>query len=537
MGGLAGARIIACVFVTVCTGAASGQTPETAARFSGVEITASGPNSMADMRTRVYGGRYELRNATLTDLIRTAWDVSAASVVGGPNWLDVKRYDVTAIAPAGSSAESFRSMLRELLKERFQLAVHRGNRDVPAYVITAGRKPQLQRADGSEASGCAPEAAHPAPRGAPVTFTCRNMTMAAFAAALPRIREASGYVFNYPVLDRTGLTGAWNFRVTWSPRYVYVKLPAPGETITLSDALERQLGLKLRLAKTTMPVIVVDRAEPPAVVEAPPARFEFEVAEIKPEDPKHPTPGCSSVSVQPGGRVRIDMTLKGLIGEAWGDISHDRIIGPAALKSSTCWEVVAKAPVQPGGVAGWSGPVWNGLDIDSMRRMLRSLVIERFGLVAHMKETSVDGYYLLAAKPKLRRADPSNRPGCSEGPGPDGKDPRIRNPIASRLVTCRNMTLTQFAAEMNKDAFRSRPLVDMTGIEGRYDITLNFSPASVFGGMGSPDGNATGIDSTPDGAISIADAFRSQLGLRLEARRVTAPALVVEKVNETPTEN
>ena len=108
--------------------------------------------------------------------------------------------------------------------------------------------------------------------------------------------------------------------------------------------------------------------------------------------------------------------------------------------------------------------------------MLRTLLQDRFQMETHYEYRPVTGYELVAAKTKLHRADHANRAGCKEGPGADWKDPRLTNPVASRLVTCRIMTLSQFAALLNNELFGMPPVVDSTGIAGRYDFTINFQP-------------------------------------------------------------
>lgn len=243
-----------------------------------------------------------------------------------------------------------------------------------------------------------------------------------------------------------------------------------------------------------------------------------------------------------GGLVRIHASLEGLILEAGGDYNPHRIIGGPKDLDSTRWFVMVKTPAQEGAAAGWNGPVWNGVDLDSMRSMLRSLLEDRFGLVMHIEKREVPGYALEAAKPKLRPADPSNRPGCKEGPDADGpepeaKDPRLTNPMASRLISCRNVTLAQFVDDLNEVMYGGLPTVDATGISGRYDLTLNFSPASAFPAFTGPDRDGNFTAPEPNGAISIFEALTRQLGLKLKSRKVLVPVLVIDRVNETPTEN
>src|SRR5689334_9806134 len=90
-----------------------------------VDIRPSSPNTIPEMRSRFTAGRYELRNATLVDLIHTAYGVDPENVLGGPAWLDVDRFDVIATVPAGATTDMLKSMLQGVLKDRFQLSAHR----------------------------------------------------------------------------------------------------------------------------------------------------------------------------------------------------------------------------------------------------------------------------------------------------------------------------------------------------------------------------------------------------------------------------
>ena len=534
-------RALACLgYAALCCGAVVAQAGGVSPRFGAVELHASAPNTIPRMRSGFSRGRYEFGNATTADLIRTAWGVDDDGVAGGPDWLDTDRFDVIATAPADSTPETLKTMLKGLLEERFHLSVHKDTRAQPVYSVTMGNKLRLKKSDGVEEAGCRrPRVSNP------ISFECRNITMAAFTDGLPRMAGASAYLFNYRVVDQTGLKGAWDFSVKWSNN-PGAPGRAAGNAITLFDAFENQLGLKLKLIKVPTPTVVVDRVAKPAVTETLDARpMEFEVASIKPGGPN--TPG-GNVAIDRGGVVRITMTLKDLIWEAWGNLNTDRIVGGPSFIDTITWVIAAKAPT-PDDSVGWNGPVWNGLDLNSMRMMLRSLLIDRFKLAAHTEDRLVSGYALVAAKPKLRKADPSNRAGCKDGAGADGaranwKDPRLANPVASRLVTCRNMTLAQFAAELSKPTseegpilFNFPPVVDATGIDGRYDMTINFTPPRVFQNIAAPAVIGDTAASEPDGAISIFEALEKQLGLKLESRKVSGRVLVIDHVNELPTDN
>ena len=87
-----------------------------------MDVHASSPSALAQLSVSgPKNGRYELRNATMVDLITKAYNVTDDKVVGGPNWLGSDRFDVIAKTPSNVTAETARTMLQALLVGRFGL--------------------------------------------------------------------------------------------------------------------------------------------------------------------------------------------------------------------------------------------------------------------------------------------------------------------------------------------------------------------------------------------------------------------------------
>jgi uncharacterized protein (TIGR03435 family) len=168
--------------------------------------------------------------------------------------------------------------------------------------------------------------------------------------------------------------------------------------------------------------------------------------------------------------------------------------------------------------------------------MMRAMITERFQMKWHMEDRPVTAYTLVAANPKLKPTpDPTERTRCKEGPGPDGKDPRIASPVLNRLITCQNMTIAQIGDELQRVAngYIYNTVVDSTGLKGSYDFTLSFSSADKI--LSTADDAANSSD--PNGALSVFGAVNKQLGLKLEKTKRPYPVLVIDHIEETPTEN
>jgi uncharacterized protein (TIGR03435 family) len=476
------------------------------------------------------GEQLDLKRATMVNLIAMAWGVDESKVLAGPNWVAFDRFDVRAKTPPGTTRTTMQPMLQALLRERFGLSVHTGTQDMPGWALTAGKNPQLTKADSADGPGCATDGpGAQGSRSVVMTLKCRNMTMAMLADGLPGM---SDYVADgYTVADRTGLNGEWNFTIRFAPSKSEA---AANHNSTLFVALE-QVGLKLEPATVPVGGTIIDRVnETPtpnaanlaSVFPVPPK--EFEVTVIKPSAKSERTldgyTAADNTRVQhlQGGRVNIQGSLQGLIRWTFG-INMVRVSGMPSWANDDSWDIQAKPPQRVN-------------DSDTLSEMLKALLASRFGMKYHFEERPIDSYTLVAARPKLKKADLSERTGCSEGsPTPSTSDARDENPLLGRLLTCRNTSMAQLAVLLFKgmaSGYVGGPVFDATGLEGGWDFTLSFSaPAAA----GTPAGADTAAE--PTGAVSLAEAMERQIGIRMEMKKQPVEVLVIDHVERKPTEN
>jgi uncharacterized protein (TIGR03435 family) len=518
--------------------------------FEVADVHTSPRRPTSTMRSLLRRGRYELQNANMVDLIQTAYGVNAENVVGGPNWIEFDRFDVIAKVPSDTPPETLKLMLRGLLADRFKLVVRNDTKPVATYVLTAGKgKPKLKEAEPSGKTGCQtqPPARIAAPVGGQislprVTVSCHNMTMEAFASALRGL--AAGY-FTNAVVDSTGLKGSWDFDLQWTNKGL---LPLAGsEGVTIFDAVDKQLGLKLEEQKLPAPVIVVDQVNrkptdnsPDLEAKLPPLPpLEFEVAEIKPLMPGALPTGGGPIGLLPGGRVNLPgFPLRLAVSLAW-NLNSNEIVGAPKWLDSNRFDIIAKAPPELAPANGAPAP------LDDLGPMLQALLKDRFKMKAHFEDQPVTAYTLVAEKHKLKKADPSSRTNCKMGNAPNmANSGPIRLP--GRLVTCQNITMAQFADQIQiiGGSYVRYPVVDATGIEGGWDFTLTFSPippsqlAGLRGANPFVPAAGAGVEaSDPVGGLSLFDAVEKQLGLKLETQKRSYPVFVIDHIEEKPTDN
>ena len=127
------------------------QTPAVSKSFVIADVHASPFSANPFMHgNSIQGDRYFLTQATMLDLIATAYGVDAVNVQGGPTWLERNRYDIRAKVPPKTTQDEVKLMLRSLLADRFHLVVKTGSAPMPTYLLTAGPgKPKMTESEGT----------------------------------------------------------------------------------------------------------------------------------------------------------------------------------------------------------------------------------------------------------------------------------------------------------------------------------------------------------------------------------------------------
>ncbi|HEV2446776.1 MAG TPA: TIGR03435 family protein [Candidatus Sulfopaludibacter sp.] len=250
-------------------------------------------------------GRIHYPFMSLKNLLMNAYDVKNFQIVGPP-WLDSERFDITATMPPETTKEQFRVMLQNLLAERFKLAVHHETKELPMYALTVAKSgPKLQEAKETPPPADGDVLPPPPPGGPkmgadgfpelppgilgrPGMFNIMMPGRARFVARQQTMQDLAQRLtgqLNRPVADETGLTGKYDFTLTFQPTEgmmgpmgaLPVAPPPPGGAAggapasmapegaelppDIFRAVQSQLGLRLDAKKGSVDVIVIDHME------------------------------------------------------------------------------------------------------------------------------------------------------------------------------------------------------------------------------------------------------------------------------------
>jgi uncharacterized protein (TIGR03435 family) len=243
----------------------------------------------------------------------------------------------------------------------------------------------------------------------------------------------------------------------------------------------------------------------------------FEVASVKPAPP--PTPGM--IKMQMGGDPGMidykNVSLKSVIARAY-EVKEFQVSGPDWLDTER-FDILAKTPPHT--------------PKEQIPVMLRGLLAERFNLTTHPEQKVMPVYAMVVAKNgfKLKPVEDT----------PDGRVRMTMGPKGRQMSG--PTTLAALAGTLSQ--MIDRPVVDQTGIDGTYDVDLEWVPDEREGGgmmakmkgmaeqaSGDPHGDPSG----PNG-LSLFGALEEKLGLKLEARKSPVAILVVDHAERVPTGN
>jgi len=225
----------------VAAAALHGQPREVSFEVASVKLTPPGSVGMTSISP--YGtGRFTATNVTMQVLIEIAFGVAEADIVGAPGWVESQHYDlsVKANGDVKLTYEALKAPLQALLKERFQLATHRGSKEVAGYaLVEANRGAKLKASQGKASQ----------PIILPGRLQGSGMPIATLAGMLAR-------VVRRPVVDKTGMAGLYEIKLSYAPENATdTSLPS------VFTALQQQLGLKLEPQKVTVETLVIDHLE------------------------------------------------------------------------------------------------------------------------------------------------------------------------------------------------------------------------------------------------------------------------------------
>jgi uncharacterized protein (TIGR03435 family) len=208
--------------------------------------------------------RFVAKYYTLKLLIAAAYNLSPKVISGGPGWSDSDHFDIVALTPGDTrpSQPEQMAMLRTLLSERFKLSFHREPKEFSIYALEVDKGgPKLK--ESTAAASDPPQLISTVYPPARIHLPAKNVMMSDFVSLLQRA------LLDRPVVDRTGLTGRYDFDLDWAPDETQFGgevpvAPADAQALPFFTAIEEQLGLHLEATRGTVEALVIDHAKPPS---------------------------------------------------------------------------------------------------------------------------------------------------------------------------------------------------------------------------------------------------------------------------------
>jgi uncharacterized protein (TIGR03435 family) len=251
------------------------------AAFEAASIKPSAPDARGTIIAMPPGGRLEIGNMTLKEMIASAYRVQPYQISGGPAWLDSVHYDISAKSGNDLKRDDVLLMLQTLLTDRFHLAIRREIRQLPIYALVLANNPRRKRGESpgpklieSKAGGCTePDPVNPF--AVDQSRLCGNfelgpeglvLTSATIGSVTPMLSRLLGRT----VIDKTGLTKTYDVSIEWTPDdFLSMRLP-PGERPahpagpSIFTVFRDQIGIAFQPQKGPVDILIIQRAEKPA---------------------------------------------------------------------------------------------------------------------------------------------------------------------------------------------------------------------------------------------------------------------------------
>jgi uncharacterized protein (TIGR03435 family) len=244
----------------------------------------------------------------------------------------------------------------------------------------------------------------------------------------------------------------------------------------------------------------------------------FEVASVK-ANPNDAVP--EGISLQTNGVRFTGFRVRTLIAMAYrseGIQRFDQIVAGPSWIAEDRFDVVATVGGESAEQAAMT---------DRLPAMLRTLLLERFGLRIHTDRRRFPAYGLLIAR-RDRRLGPQLHESKIECPTAVERAAANADPdrwcgirASGGVITGRAVSAAELAGNLGGYPAVDRFVTDRTGLSGRYDFRLEYSPAVAD--VGDPVSNA---------GPSLFSAITEQLGLKLQAESITVPVLVIEHIKK-----
>jgi bla regulator protein BlaR1 len=246
-------QILEILIATACCALAADQTFEVASIHTRADGTGD-TWTLKPFRFDFSGPRMMIENFRLSDLVTYAYDIQDYELGGEPRWADIDRYNISARVPDGAvlTRDAARPMMRSLLADRFHLKVHTEMKEMSVYALVVAKGgPKFRESSPGAQKLLTLQSKR---RGAMMTVT--NGDMAQLAGQFSKRNSV-----DRPVIDKTGLTGTFDYKLEWADD---TAADADPGAVSVFTALQEQLGLRLQPATAPVQVLIVDHADKPS---------------------------------------------------------------------------------------------------------------------------------------------------------------------------------------------------------------------------------------------------------------------------------